>query len=44
MKMGVKFTPGDGRTGKEQAAYQIAALAVTLGIALIGGIITGIED
>ena len=42
MKMGVQFTPGDGRSAKEQAAYQIAALAVTLGISLIGGLITGI--
>ena len=40
-KIGVEFTPGDGRTAKMQAAYQIACLAVTVGIALIGGFITG---
>ena len=31
----------DGRTAKVQAGYQIAGLAVALGIAIIGGIITG---
>lgn len=32
---------GDGRTAKVQAGYQLAGLAVALGIAIIGGIITG---
>ena len=34
---------GDGRTAKAQAGYQIAGLAVALGIAIIGGIVTGKE-
>ena len=34
---------GDGRTAKAQAGYQIAGLAVALGIAIIGGIVTGNE-
>lgn len=32
---------GPGRTAGEQAGYQLAALGVTLGIALLGGAITG---
>lgn len=32
---------GEGRTAKAQAGYQIAGLAVALGISIIGGIITG---
>lgn len=42
LKKGVTFTPGDGRSAKEQAGFQIAALGVTLGIALLGGMITGL--
>ena len=34
---------GDGRTAKAQAGYQIAGLAVALGIAILGGIVTGKE-
>jgi len=33
--------PGDGRSAGMQAVFQLAALAVTLIIALVGGIITG---
>lgn len=40
-RTGVKFSPGDGRTAGEQAAFQFAALVVTVGIALFGGLITG---
>jgi len=32
---------GDGFTAKEMGGYQVAALFVTLGMALVGGIITG---
>lgn len=39
--MGVAFDAGDGRSAKAQAGYQIAGLAVALGIAVIGGIVTG---
>lgn len=31
-----------GRTAGEQAGYQIAALFMTLGMAVIGGIVTGL--
>ena len=40
MNLGVTVT-GDGRTAKAQAGYQLAGLAVALGIAVIGGIVTG---
>ena len=33
----------EGRTAKAQAGYQIAGLAVSLAIAVIGGIVTGNE-
>ena len=39
--LGVTFDAGDGRTAKSQAGFQIAGLAVGLGIAVIGGIVTG---
>ena len=42
IKLGVTVY-GDGRTAKAQAGYQIAGLAVALGIAIIGGIVTGKE-
>ena len=32
---------GDGRSGPEQAGYQLALLACTLTIAILGGLITG---
>ena len=32
---------GDGFTAKEMGGYQIAALFVTLGFALVGGALTG---
>ena len=35
-------TTADARTAFGQAGYQLAALAVTLGIAIIGGLLTGI--
>ena len=44
MNLGVTFDAGDGRTAKAQAGYQIAGLAVGLGIAVIGGIVTGNES
>jgi len=34
--------PGDGRTASEQAGIQVAAVAITLAIAIIGGVVTGI--
>ncbi|CAH3195186.1 unnamed protein product [Porites evermanni] len=40
MNLGVTVS-GDGRSAKAQAGYQIAGLAVALGIAVIGGIVTG---
>ena len=42
--MGVPFDAGDGRSAKAQAGYQIAGLAVALGIAIIGGIVTGNDN
>ena len=33
--------PGEGRTPSEQALWQLIALAVTLGVAIVGGILTG---
>ena len=32
---------GDGRSAQAQAGFQIAGLAVTLGIAIAGGVMTG---
>ena len=32
---------GEGRTALEQSGYQLAALGVTLGVAIVGGLITG---
>ena len=40
-KIGVSFSASDGRTARQQAGYQIAALGVTVGIALLGGTMTG---
>ncbi|XP_075233073.1 rhesus blood group-associated glycoprotein Rh50 isoform X2 [Lycorma delicatula] len=34
--------PGDGRSGFEQATFQLLQLVITFSIAIIGGIITGI--
>ncbi|XP_048584774.1 ammonium transporter Rh type B isoform X2 [Nematostella vectensis] len=39
--MNVQFTPGDGRSYKEQGGYQMAALFLAIAIALVGGAITG---
>ncbi|XP_058956016.2 ammonium transporter Rh type B-B [Pocillopora verrucosa] len=39
--MGVKFNVGDQRTASVQAGYQIAGLVATIGVAIIGGIVTG---
>ena len=33
--------PGSGRTGAEQGCYQAAALAMTLAVAIVGGLVTG---
>ncbi|KAK3750085.1 hypothetical protein QZH41_017119, partial [Actinostola sp. cb2023] len=38
---GYKFNPGIARTVKSQAAYQVAAIFITIGISLVGGLITG---
>lgn len=35
------FIPGDGRSAGDQAGYQLLALGVTLVIAIVGGLITG---
>lgn len=32
---------GDGRTGMQQAGYQIVALAMTLAVSIVGGLVTG---
>jgi len=32
---------GDGRSGSEQAGYQLALLTCTLAIAILGGLVTG---
>ena len=37
----VKAEPGLNRTASEQAIYQLAALGITLLIAIVGGAITG---
>ena len=36
------FWPANGRTGVMQSGYQLAAFAATSGIALVGGLITGL--
>ena len=36
-----EVSPGDGRSAGTQAGYQAAALALTLGFALVTGAITG---
>lgn len=33
---------GDGRTGMQQAGYQLAALAMTLAVSIVGGLVTGL--
>jgi hypothetical protein len=33
--------PGDNRTALQQAGFQLAALAVTLLVAIVGGLLTG---
>ena len=33
--------PGLGRTNSSQALWQLAALGATIGIAIVGGVITG---
>ena len=33
--------PGLGRTAKQQGGYQIATVAVTLAVAIAGGLVTG---
>lgn len=33
---------GPGRTGMQQAGFQLAALATTLGMAIVGGLLTGV--
>ena len=36
--------PGLGRTASEQAGYQMVALCVTLAIAVVGGVVTGMQS
>lgn len=40
--LGLKVPLGTGRGAGEQAGFQLAALAVTIGMALVGGAITGL--
>jgi hypothetical protein len=40
-RLQIGILPGSGRSGMEQAMFQLAALGVTLGISLIGGALTG---
>ena len=42
--LGVNFSPGDGRSAKQQALFQLAAVGVTVGIAVIGGLVTGMTS
>jgi hypothetical protein len=37
----VTFTPGQGRSAKRQALFQLAGLGATVVIAVIGGLLTG---
>lgn len=37
-------SPGYGRTAGQQAGYQLIALAVTLVIAIVGGLVTGKDE
>ncbi|KAG5880983.1 hypothetical protein JTB14_024522 [Gonioctena quinquepunctata] len=39
---GSDIFPGDGRSAGQQAGYQILALIMTLAIAIVGGLITGL--
>ncbi len=36
-----EIEPGLGRTAKQQGGYQIATVAVTLAVAISGGLVTG---
>lgn len=40
-KLNVDFTPGDGRTAKRQALFQLAGLACSIGLGVFGGILSG---
>ena len=40
--LGYGYDPGEGRSQAEQAGYQMAALVVTLAMAIAGGTLTGI--
>lgn len=40
--LGHDLHPGYGRTPNVQGAYQIATLAITLAVAIAGGIVTGV--
>ncbi|KXJ18333.1 ammonium transporter Rh type A [Exaiptasia diaphana] len=39
---GVNFSPGEGRTAKRQALFQLAALGCSMGISVFGGVLTGL--
>ena len=39
--MGLGIGTGEGRSAAVQAGYQLACLATTLALAIIGGVITG---
>lgn len=39
--MNPEIEPGLGRTAKQQGGYQFATVAVTLAVAISGGLVTG---
>lgn len=41
IKQHMDVEPGLGRTGSQQAAFQIAALGITLLVAIVGGLLVG---
>ncbi|XP_070201915.1 ammonium transporter Rh type B-B-like isoform X2 [Littorina saxatilis] len=42
IKQHMDVEPGLGRTGSQQAAFQIAALGITLLVAIVGGLLVGV--
>lgn len=41
-EQGIKVQDGKGRSGLEQAGFQLIAIAITVGISLVAGAITGL--
>ncbi len=39
-----EIEPGSGRSAIHQALYQMAGLGVSLALAVVGGLVTGIND